>query len=142
MCSQGMLNSFLVFFFFFSLFWFKLLKPKLRGKFLQGKVPFISEDGIHQLHIFIFVLAISHVLYCITTLALGRAKVLFSLVFVSLVFSLPWLLPLCLIQMMVGLQMRKWKAWEMETRTANYQFSHGNFIIAKDNPTENIWPSK
>ncbi|KAK3002186.1 hypothetical protein RJ639_022488 [Escallonia herrerae] len=39
-----------------------------------GKVPFVSFYGIHQLHIFIFVLAVSHVLYCITTLALGRAK--------------------------------------------------------------------
>ncbi|KAK3021362.1 hypothetical protein RJ639_045995 [Escallonia herrerae] len=62
--------------------------------FLQGKVPFVSFYGIHQLHIFIFVLAVSHVLYCITTLALGRAK------------------------------MRKWKGWEMETRTTEYQFSH------------------
>ncbi|XAR60461.1 hypothetical protein NMG60_11033858 [Bertholletia excelsa] len=59
-----------------------------------GKVPFVSADGIHQLHIFIFVLAVFHVLYCITTMALGRAK------------------------------MRSWKAWEKETRTAEYQFSH------------------
>ncbi|KAK2983441.1 hypothetical protein RJ640_025054 [Escallonia rubra] len=62
--------------------------------FLFGKVPFVSFYGIHQLHIFIFVLAVFHVLYCITTLALGRVK------------------------------MRKWKAWEMETRTTEYQFSH------------------
>ncbi|WRX23561.1 Mlo-related protein - like 7 [Theobroma cacao] len=61
---------------------------------LQGKVPFVSTDGIDQLHIFIFLLAISHVLYCVITLALGRAK------------------------------MRKWKTWEMETRTVDYQFSH------------------
>ncbi|XP_041991401.1 MLO-like protein 12 [Salvia splendens] len=60
----------------------------------KGKVAFISSDGIHQLHIFIFVLAIFHVLYCITTLALGRAK------------------------------MRRWKAWEKETKTVEYQFSH------------------
>ncbi|KAK4367217.1 hypothetical protein RND71_015097 [Anisodus tanguticus] len=60
----------------------------------KGKVPFVSADGIHQLHIFIFVLAVFHVLYCITTLALGRAK------------------------------MRSWKSWENETKTAEYQFSH------------------
>ncbi|XP_073286684.1 MLO-like protein 12 [Primulina huaijiensis] len=60
----------------------------------KGKVPFVSSDGIHQLHIFIFLLAVFHVLYCILTLALGRAK------------------------------MRSWKAWEKETRTAEYQFSH------------------
>ncbi|KAL7116350.1 hypothetical protein ACP275_04G236700 [Erythranthe tilingii] len=60
----------------------------------KGKVAFVSADAIHQLHIFIFVLAIFHVLYCILTMALGRAK------------------------------MRRWKAWERETRTAEYQFSH------------------
>ncbi|XVE96734.1 hypothetical protein REPUB_Repub02eG0248100 [Reevesia pubescens] len=41
----------------------------------KGKVSLVSEEGIHQLHLFIFVLAISHILYCIATLALGRAKV-------------------------------------------------------------------
>ncbi|XVF19479.1 hypothetical protein REPUB_Repub11eG0114200 [Reevesia pubescens] len=60
----------------------------------QGKVPFVSSDGIHQLHIFIFVLAVVHVLNCILTMALGRAK------------------------------MRSWKRWEKETRTIEYQFSH------------------
>ncbi|KAJ9540452.1 hypothetical protein OSB04_026958 [Centaurea solstitialis] len=40
----------------------------------KGKVSFMSYDGVHQLHIFIFVLAVSHVLYCILTMALGRAK--------------------------------------------------------------------
>ncbi|KAA8544020.1 hypothetical protein F0562_021803 [Nyssa sinensis] len=60
----------------------------------QGKVPFVSADGIHQLHIFIFALAVFHVLYCIITMALGGAK------------------------------MKRWKAWEKETRTAEYQFSH------------------
>ncbi|KDO73205.1 hypothetical protein CISIN_1g023637mg [Citrus sinensis] len=61
----------------------------------KGKVPFVSEDGLHQLHIFIFVLALFHVLYSILTMALSRAK------------------------------MKKWKKWEKETRTIDYQFSHG-----------------
>lgn len=60
----------------------------------KGKVPLVSTDGIHQLHIFIFVLAVFHVVFCLITLALGRAK------------------------------MRKWKAWETETRTLEYQYSH------------------
>ncbi|KAI8569577.1 hypothetical protein RHMOL_Rhmol02G0288800 [Rhododendron molle] len=63
--------------------------------FFQGKVPFVSSEGIHQLHMFVFVLAVSHVLSCVLTLALGRLK------------------------------MRRWKAWEKETRTAEYQLSHG-----------------
>jgi len=41
----------------------------------EGKVAFVSAGAIHQLHIFIFVLAVFHILYCILTLALGRAKV-------------------------------------------------------------------
>ncbi|KAI9076128.1 hypothetical protein K1719_041826 [Acacia pycnantha] len=70
----------------------------------QGKVAFVSSDGIHQLHIFIFVLACFHVLYCILTLALSRAK------------------------------MRRWKRWEEETRTIEYQFTNDpeRFRFAKD----------
>ncbi|XP_026662382.2 LOW QUALITY PROTEIN: MLO-like protein 6 [Phoenix dactylifera] len=70
----------------------------------QDKVPFISSEGIHQLHIFIFVLAVSHVLYCIITMALGRLK------------------------------MRSWKGWELETKTIEYQFSHDpdRFRFARD----------
>ncbi|OVA18109.1 Mlo-related protein [Macleaya cordata] len=74
--------------------------PSLR----RGKVSFVSSDGIHQLHIFIFVLAVSHVLYCIITMALGRAK------------------------------MRRWKSWEKETKTVEYQFTHDpeRFRFARD----------
>lgn len=70
----------------------------------KGQVPFVSSDGIHQLHIFIFVLAIFHVLYCVITMALGRAK------------------------------MGRWNKWEKETRTVEYQFSHDpeRFRFARD----------
>ncbi|KAF4392373.1 hypothetical protein G4B88_005332 [Cannabis sativa] len=70
----------------------------------KGKVPFVSADGIHQLHIFIFVLAVFHVLYCIMTMFLGRLK------------------------------MGSWKHWEKETKTAEYQFSHDpeRFRFARD----------
>lgn len=73
-------------------------------KCAQGKVPFVSSDGIHQLHIFIFVLAVFHVLYCVITMALGRAK------------------------------MKRWKRWEEETKTPQYQFSHDpeRFRFARD----------
>ncbi|XP_077216799.1 MLO-like protein 6 [Tasmannia lanceolata] len=70
----------------------------------KGKVPLISSEGVNQLHIFIFVLAVFHVIYCITTMALGRAK------------------------------MRRWKKWERETKTMEYQFSHDpeRFRFARD----------
>lgn len=43
--------------------------------FFQGKVAFVSAYGMHQLHIFIFVLAVCHVIFCIVTYALGKTKV-------------------------------------------------------------------
>ncbi|KAI3870021.1 hypothetical protein MKX03_002053 [Papaver bracteatum] len=74
------------------------------GDYDGNKVPLVSPYGIHQLHIFIFVLALSHVLYCIVTMALGRLK------------------------------MRRWKSWEKETKTAEYQFTHDpeRFRFARD----------
>ncbi|KAK1297051.1 MLO-like protein 8 [Acorus calamus] len=43
----------------------------------HGKVSLVSTEGLHQLHIFIFFLAVFHVLYSALTMALGRAKVSF-----------------------------------------------------------------
>ncbi|KAI3870014.1 hypothetical protein MKX03_002046 [Papaver bracteatum] len=59
--------------------------------FSKGKVSLISQEGLGQLHIFIFVLAAMHVLYSVLAMALGNAK------------------------------MRVWKVWEKETRTIEYQ---------------------
>lgn len=38
-------------------------------------MPLISVNGLHQLHIFIFFLAVFHVIYSAITMALGRLKV-------------------------------------------------------------------
>ncbi|XP_048608551.1 MLO-like protein 12 [Brassica napus] len=70
----------------------------------KGKVALISAYGIHQLHIFIFVLAVFHILYCIITYALGKTK------------------------------MKKWKSWERETKTIEYQYANDpeRFRFARD----------
>lgn len=70
----------------------------------KGKVSMVSTDGIHQLHIFIFVLAVLHVIYCIITFAVGALK------------------------------MKQWKSWEMETKTSEYQFANDQerFRFARD----------
>ncbi|KAJ0086246.1 hypothetical protein Patl1_09362 [Pistacia atlantica] len=60
----------------------------------KGKVSLISQSGVHQLHIFIFVLAVFHVLYSVITIVLARAKV------------------------------KKWKSWESETSSLEYQFTN------------------
>ncbi|PKA62405.1 MLO-like protein 13 [Apostasia shenzhenica] len=41
----------------------------------QGKVQLLSLEVLHQLHIFIFVLAVVHVVFCATTMVLGGARV-------------------------------------------------------------------
>ncbi|KAK4836668.1 hypothetical protein QYF36_025977 [Acer negundo] len=83
----------------------------------KNKVAFVSEYGVHQLHIFIFILAVFHVFYCLTTLALGRTK------------------------------MKKWKVWEDETKTIEYQYYNDpeRFRFARDTSFGrrhlNIWTS-
>lgn len=42
---------------------------------LQGKVPLLPLEGLHHLHIFIFVLAIVHVTFSVLTVVFGGAKV-------------------------------------------------------------------
>ncbi|XP_077220297.1 MLO-like protein 10 isoform X2 [Tasmannia lanceolata] len=59
----------------------------------HGRVPLVSADGIHQLHIFIFFLAVFHVAYSALTMALGRLKI------------------------------RGWKEWERDTTSVTYEFS-------------------
>ncbi|KAF3631532.1 MLO-like protein 13 [Capsicum annuum] len=43
----------------------------------EGQTPLLSLEALHQLHIFIFVLAVTHVIFCATTMVLGGAKVAF-----------------------------------------------------------------
>lgn len=50
----------------------------------QGKVPLISSEAVHHLHIFIFVLAVVHVTFCVLTIIFGSAKV--SILVISFVF--------------------------------------------------------
>ncbi|KAJ0561908.1 hypothetical protein HanRHA438_Chr06g0287491 [Helianthus annuus] len=60
----------------------------------EGMVPMISYSAVHQLHIFIFILAVFHVLYSVVIIGLGLAK------------------------------MKKWKAWEAETSSLEYEFTN------------------
>ncbi|KAK7285080.1 hypothetical protein RJT34_19838 [Clitoria ternatea] len=59
-----------------------------------SKVSLVSKQGIHQLHMFIFVLAIMQILYSFLTVSLARAK------------------------------MRRWKTWDEETQTIEYQVAN------------------
>nr|XP_043636910.1 MLO-like protein 10 [Erigeron canadensis] len=70
------------------------LAGKSESSCSKGKVPMITVDGLHQLHILIFFLAVLHVMYSAATMALGRLKT------------------------------RGWKRWEEETSTHDYEFSN------------------
>ncbi|KAL3649376.1 hypothetical protein CASFOL_005779 [Castilleja foliolosa] len=56
----------------------------------KGMTSLISEQGVNQLNIFIFVIAAMQIVYSVATMGLGRAK------------------------------MRRWKHWEKETQTVEY----------------------
>ncbi|KAL8240027.1 hypothetical protein R6Q59_013382 [Mikania micrantha] len=60
----------------------------------KGMVAMISSSAVHQLHIFIFILAVFHVLYSVIIILLGLAK------------------------------MKKWKTWEAETTSLEYEFTN------------------
>ncbi|XP_050214853.1 MLO-like protein 3 [Mercurialis annua] len=57
----------------------------------KGMTSLISQDGLNQLSYFIFGLAIMQIVYSLLTMALGRAK------------------------------MKRWRTWENETQTTEYQ---------------------
>ncbi|KAL6642762.1 hypothetical protein ACP70R_020943 [Stipagrostis hirtigluma subsp. patula] len=58
----------------------------------KGMVSLVSADALHQLHIFVFFLAVFHVAFSALTMSLGRAKT------------------------------RIWKVWEKETCSLTYEF--------------------
>ncbi|XP_019054178.1 PREDICTED: MLO-like protein 3 isoform X2 [Nelumbo nucifera] len=60
----------------------------------KDMVSLISQDGLHELQMFIFFLAVMQLVYSFLTMALGRAK------------------------------MKQWKAWEKETQTVEYQVAN------------------
>ncbi|XP_038893921.1 MLO-like protein 3 [Benincasa hispida] len=60
----------------------------------KGKASLMSQGGMNQLNNFIFVLAVMQIVYSVLTMALGKAK------------------------------MRRWKAWEEETHTLDYQVAN------------------
>ncbi|OEL19456.1 MLO-like protein 5 [Dichanthelium oligosanthes] len=71
-----------------------LAEASMKTKCPEGKVSLISINALHQLHIFIFFLAVFHVSYSAITMALGRAKI------------------------------RAWKEWEKEAAGQDFEFSN------------------
>ncbi|KAL9245712.1 hypothetical protein vseg_019332 [Gypsophila vaccaria] len=78
----------------------------------EGYEPLITAEAAHQLHIFIFFLAVFHVLYSAVTMMLGKLKI------------------------------RGWKNWERETSTHEYEssndpsrlrFTHETSFVKKHN---------
>ncbi|WOL02221.1 MLO-like protein 2 [Canna indica] len=60
----------------------------------KGKISLVSSQGTQQLQLLIIVLAVFHILCCLVTLLLGEVK------------------------------MKRWKSWEEETKTLDYQLSN------------------
>ncbi|KAF2312524.1 hypothetical protein GH714_034954 [Hevea brasiliensis] len=73
--------------------WRRVLAPASGDDYCSkhGKVALISQSGVNQLHIFIFVLAVFHVLYSVVTIALAKAKVAFFRQFFASVTKVDYL---------------------------------------------------
>ncbi|OEL13310.1 MLO-like protein 13, partial [Dichanthelium oligosanthes] len=80
--------------------------PKICKK--KGDVPLLSLEALHQLHIFIFVLGLVHVVFCATTILLSGAK------------------------------MRKWKRWETEIHREIDEKLEQARIEGKDTPLSSV----
>ncbi|KAJ0547686.1 hypothetical protein HanOQP8_Chr08g0293461 [Helianthus annuus] len=66
---------------------------------LKNKVPLLSLEAVHHLHMFIFVLAIVHVTFSVLIVVFGGAKI------------------------------SQWKQWEASTKEDNLDTSKGNPIL-------------
>ncbi|XP_047338645.1 MLO-like protein 15 [Impatiens glandulifera] len=53
----------------------RLLAEEATNSCGKGKVPLLSLTALHHLHIFIFVLAVAHVIFSVLTIILGGAKI-------------------------------------------------------------------
>ncbi|KAL7119771.1 hypothetical protein ACP275_02G082600 [Erythranthe tilingii] len=53
----------------------RLLAEVVSDTCSEGHVPFLSLEALHQLHIFIFVLAVVYVVFCASTMVLGGLKI-------------------------------------------------------------------
>ncbi|KAI3408634.1 MLO-like protein [Psidium guajava] len=49
--------------------------PSVENCAHKGQVPLLSIEALHELHIFVFVLAVVHVIFCATTMVLGGVKI-------------------------------------------------------------------
>ncbi|KAL9267579.1 MLO-like protein [Drosera capensis] len=78
---------------------FRSLRRLLTAEEQVGKEPLITTEGVDQLHILIFFLAVFHVVCSAITMTLGRLKI------------------------------RRWKEWESEISSHNYEKLNGDILF-------------
>lgn len=93
------------------------VRDQSTAKKLLFTVPLISLNALYQLHIFIFFLAVFHVIYNAITMTLRRLKVMMIQLFLSYLYIRSLLLfcssTWCWISTYLFLtQIRGWKEWE------------------------------
>ena len=102
--------------------------PALIQMTWQGMVSLVSADGMHQLHIFVFFLAVFHVTFSFFTMSLGRAKVWSVLLFPPK-SGIDKSCELAVTLNFVSTQTRIWKVWEKETCLPTYEFQYGTVLF-------------
>ncbi|URE41670.1 hypothetical protein MUK42_05426, partial [Musa troglodytarum] len=89
---------------------------------LKGKVPLISTNGHHQLHILIFFLAVFHVASSATAMALGRLNDAPYRIVEFIRHEFNSAAP-AYRRRTYCMQTRGWKHWEGETSSPEYEFA-------------------
>lgn len=85
-------------------------------------MPVISVEGLHQLHIFIFILAVVHVCYSCLTVLVGLLQVsevktlVFSRFFEAIQVLLGWKVGVS-VDALVWNQVHSWKKWEIQAHS-------------------------
>lgn len=77
-------------------------------------MPLISLNGVHQMHIFIFFLAVFHCLYSAMTMLLGKLKVCRWKILIVFVFGRVVMLSSFVDVFFCCVKIRGWKSWEDE----------------------------
>lgn len=80
---------------------------------MQGHEPFVSYEGLEQLHRFLFILGITHVLYSFVTVVLSMIKVRVRCPFAGLTFLLFSCDEFIVVYIFLLLvQIYSWRKWE------------------------------
>jgi mlo protein len=108
---------------------------------LQGHEPFVLYEGLEQLHRFLFILGITHVLYSFVTVVLSMIKVRAHCLIVALTFSLLFSSKFIMVYIFLLLvQIYSWRKWETLAGPIAAEELKGRVIRSSAGSGCFVWP--